>query len=75
MVRGASSRRASPYAAEQGAERLMLGGLSFLADLAWEAGDLDMASRAFAKRSRSTQYRDTEGQLEVVPHQSGGHTR
>ena len=30
-----------------GAERLMLGGLTFLADLAWETGDLDMAFAGF----------------------------
>jgi predicted ATPase/DNA-binding winged helix-turn-helix (wHTH) protein len=30
-----------------GAERLMLGGLTFLADLAWETGDFDMAFAGF----------------------------
>jgi predicted ATPase/DNA-binding winged helix-turn-helix (wHTH) protein len=30
-----------------GAERLMLGGLTFLADLAWETGDLDRAFEGF----------------------------
>ena len=39
--RGVSLARSS------GAERLMLGGLIFLADLAWETGDLDVALAGF----------------------------
>jgi predicted ATPase/DNA-binding winged helix-turn-helix (wHTH) protein len=39
--------RGVSLARSTGAERLMLGGLTFLADLAWEAGDLDMAFAGF----------------------------
>ena len=39
--------RGVSLARSTGAERLMLGGLTFLADLAWETGDLDMAFAGF----------------------------
>ncbi len=44
---GSITRRAFALARSAGAERMIVGGLNFLADLAWEIGDLDIALAGF----------------------------